>query len=110
MIEEVRSKRKVLVNLNIFFQISVSVFCVVATIFMIILFVWTVIIRNQINNLIQKFEEIAVTAKTTTGEIKDFIERTIASLEKFKESILTFEFIRKITSEVITLIKGNKKE
>jgi hypothetical protein len=77
---------------------------------MIILFVWTVIIRNQINNLIVKFEEIAVTAKTTSGDIKEFVERTIASLEKFKDSILTFEFVRKITSEVITLIKGNRKE
>jgi hypothetical protein len=82
----------------------------VATIFMIILFVWTVIIRNQINNLIVKFEEIAATAKTTNAEIKEFVERTITSLEKFKDSILTFEFVRKITSEVITLIKGNRKE
>jgi len=97
-------------SLNSFFQISVSIFCIVATVFMIILFVWTVIIRKQINNLIAKFEEIAVTAKTTSGEIKEFIERTITSLEKFKDSILTFEFVRKITSEVITLIKGNKKE
>ena len=97
-------------SLNSFFQISVSIFCIVATIFMIILFIWAVIIRKQINKLIQKFEEIAVTAKTTTGEIKDFVERTITSLEKFKDSILTFEFIRKITSEVITLIKSNKKE
>lgn len=97
-------------SLNSFFQVSVSIFCIVATIFMIILFAWAMIIRIQINKLIQKFEEIAVTAKTTTGEIKDFVERTIASLEKFKDSILTFEFIRKITSEVITLIKSNKKE
>jgi len=99
-------------SLNSFFQVSVSIFCIVATVFMIILFSWAMIIRIQINKLIQKFEEIAETAKTTTGEIKDFIERTIASLEKFKESILTFEFIRKITSEVITLIKSNnnKKE
>ncbi|MFA6492861.1 MAG: hypothetical protein WCV58_01850 [Patescibacteria group bacterium] len=77
---------------------------------MIILFIWAVIIRIQINKLIRKFEEIAITAKTTTGEFKDFIERTITSLEKFKDSILTFEFIRKMTSEVITLIKSNKKE
>ena len=97
-------------SLNSFFQISVSVFCIVATIFMIILFVWIVIIRNQINNLIARFEEIAATAKTTNTEIKEFVERTIASLEKFKDSILTFEFVRKITSEVITLIKGNRKE
>ena len=97
-------------SLNSFFQVSVSIFCIVATIFMIVFFYWAVIIRIQINKLIQKFEEIAVTAKDTTGEIKDFVERTIASLEKFKESILTFEFIRKITSEVITLIKSNKKE
>lgn len=97
-------------NLNSFFQLSVSIFCLVGTIFMIVLFVWAVIIRAQINRLIQKFEEIAVIAKTTTGEFKDFIERTIVSLEKFKDSILTFEFIRKMTSEVITLIKSNRKE
>jgi len=97
-------------NLNSFFQVSVSIFCLVGTIFMIILFIWAVIIRIQINKLIRKFEEIAITAKTTTGEFKDFIERTITSLEKFKDSILTFEFIRKMTSEVITLIKSNKKE
>lgn len=101
---------RISVTLNSFFQISVSIFCLVATIFMIILFVWATIIRIQINKLIQKFEEIAVTAKTTTGEFKDFIERTIVSLEKFKDSILTFEFIRKMTTEVITLIKNNKKE
>ena len=97
-------------NLNSFFQLSVSIFCIIASIFMIILFVWAVMIRIQINRLIVKFEEIAVTARSTTGEIKDFIERTIASLEKFKDSILTFEFIRKIATEVITLIKNNKKE
>lgn len=96
--------------LNNIFQISVSIFCIVATIFMIVIFTWAVIIRTQINNLIAKFKEIAITAKTTTGEIKDFIERTIVSLEKFKDSILTFGFIRKITSEIITLIKTNKKE
>ena len=97
-------------SLNSFFQLSVSIFCIVGTIFMVILFVWTVIVRAQINRLILKFEEIAVTAKTATGEFKDFIERTIVSLDKFKDSILTFEFIRKITAEVITLIKSNKKE
>lgn len=97
-------------NLNSFFQLSVSIFCDVGTIVMIIFFIWAVIIRIQINKLIKKFEEVADMAKTATGEFKDFIERTIAALEKFKESILTFEFIRKMTSEVITLIKSNKKE
>ena len=96
--------------MNSFFQVSVSIFCIVATIFMVVIFIWTVILRARINNLIEKFEEILASAKTTTGEVRDFIERTIASLEKFKESILTFEFVRKITSEVISLIKGNKKE
>lgn len=97
-------------DLNSFFQISVSIFCIVGTIFMIVLLIYAVIIRIQIGKLIKKFEEIAVTAKTVTGDVKDFIERTITSLEKFKDSILTFEFIRKMTSEVISLIKTNKKE
>ena len=76
---------------------------------MIVLFVWGVILRIQINKLIEHLEEVIATAKTVTGEVKDFIERTIAALEKFKESILTFEFIRKTTSEIIALI-NNKKE
>jgi hypothetical protein len=57
-----------------------------------------------------KFEEIAEVAKTTTGEFRDFIERTIHALDKFKDSILTLEFIRKIATEVIGLMKNNKKE
>lgn len=97
-------------NLESFFQISVSIFSIVATIFIVILLAWGITIRIQINKLIQKFEEIAATAKTTTGEFKDFIDRTINSLEKFKESILTFEFIRKMTAEVISLIKSKKGE
>lgn len=96
-------------SLNSFFQVSVSVFCIVGTIFMTVLLIWAVIIRIQIGKLIVKFDEIAATAKTTTNEFKEFIERTITSLEKFKESILTFEFIRKMASEVISLMKSNKK-
>ncbi len=96
-------------NLNSFFQISVSIFSIVGTVFMIVLLVWAIIIRIQIGKLIKKFEDIAVMAKTTTNEFKEFIERTIASLEKFKQSILTFEFIRKMATEVISLMKNNKK-
>ena len=97
-------------NLNSFFQLSVSIFCIIASIFMIVLFIWAVILRMQINKLMIKFEEIAEMAKTASGEFKAFIERTIHALDKFKDSILTLEFIRKIASEVITLIKNNKKE
>jgi hypothetical protein len=97
-------------SLNSFFQICVSIFSIVATIFMTILMVYAIIIRIQIGKLIKKFEEIAVEAKTATGEFRAFIERTIESLEKFKDSIMTFEFIRKMTTEVISLIKNNKKE
>jgi hypothetical protein len=77
---------------------------------MIVLFIWAVILRMQINKLMIKFEEIAEVAKTTTGEIREFIERIIAAIDKFKNSILTLEFIRKIATEVIGLMKNNKKE
>lgn len=97
-------------NLNSFFQISVSVFCIVGMIFMICLFIWAVILRSRISKLITKLEEITATTETVVGEFKDFIERTIASLEKFKKGILTFEFIRKLTSEIISLIKNKKGE
>jgi hypothetical protein len=97
------------VTLNAFFQVSVSVFCIVATIFMIVLLVWTVMLRIQLSKLIKKLEEISEIAKTTAGETKDFVERSIESLEKFKEGIFTFEFIRRIVTEIIELIKNNTK-
>ena len=96
-------------NLNDFFQISVSVFCIVATIFMIILFVWAFMLRVQLGKLITKLEDISKVAKTTAGEAKDFVKRSIESLESFKKSIFTFEFIRRIVTEIIELIKNNKK-
>ena len=97
-------------TLNSFFQVSVSVFCIVATVFMLTLFVWAITIKIQLSKLIKKLEEISEIAKTTAGEAKDFVERTIQSLEAFKNSIFTFEFIRKIATEVIDLIKHKKGE
>ncbi len=96
-------------DLNTFFQISVSVFCIVATIFILTLFVWAIMIRVQVHKLVIKFEEVLETAKTTTKEAKQFVERTIESLETFKTSIFTLEFVRRIVTETIELIKNNTK-
>jgi hypothetical protein len=96
-------------TLNDFFQISVSVFCIVGTIFMITVFVWAIMIRAQLGRLIVKLEEISEIAKSTAGDTKEFVDRTISSLETFKNSIFTFEFIRRVVVEVIDLIRNNKK-
>lgn len=96
-------------TLNSFFQISVIIFCTVATIFMLILFVWLIKFRIRLNKLIQKLEEISEIAKTTTLKIQDFLEETIESLETFKKSITTFKFIGQIITEIIKLFKNNKE-
>jgi len=96
-------------TLNAFFQVSVSVFCLVGTIFMVTMFVWAIIARAQISRLIIKLEEIADIAKSTAGDTKEFVDRTIASLETFKNSLFTFEFIRKVVVQIIELIKNNSK-
>ena len=96
-------------TLNDFFQVSVSVFCIVATIFMLTVFVWAIMLRVQLGKLITKLEDISEIAKNTVGETKDFVERSIESLESFKKSIFTFEFIRRIVTEIIELIKNNTK-
>lgn len=96
-------------TLNVFFQISVSVFCVVATIFMLTLFIWAIMLRIQLSKLIKKLEDISEIAKTTATDSKAFVERTIKSLETFKNSIFTFEFVRQIVTEVIKLISNNSK-
>ena len=77
---------------------------------MVVLFVWTNALRIQMNKLIGKFEEIATTAKTTTGEVKQFTERTIAALEKLRNNILSAEYIRRATTEAISIINHNHKK
>lgn len=96
--------------LETLFQISVSVFCLVATVFMLTLFVWAIMLKIQLGKLIVKLEEISEIAKTTAGEAKDFVERTITSLEAFKNSIFTFEFIRRIIAEAVDLIKNKQRK
>ncbi len=96
-------------NLNSFFQITVSIFSIIASIFMLTLFVWAIILHGQLSKLLKKLEEISDVAKTTANDAKEFIDRTIESLEAFKNSIFTFEFIRKIVTEIIELIKNNSK-
>ena len=66
-------------------------------------------LRSQLGKLIKKLEEISEIAKTTAGETKDFVERSIQSLETFKNSIFTFDFVRRIVTEIIELIKNNSK-
>ena len=95
--------------MNSFFQLSVSIFCIVGTIFMITLFVWAIMIQIQISKLINKLEEISEIAKDTANDAKSFIDRTIKSLETFKNSLFTFEFFRKIAMEVIDIVKNNAK-
>lgn len=95
-------------DLNTYFQISVSVFCTLAVIILIIFLVWSIMLKIQIGKLIKKIDEIIVEAKATSNEVKDFVERTIASLEKLKESIVTFEFIKKAAEEIISMVKNKK--
>lgn len=96
-------------DLNSLFQISASIFFILASLFLLVLLAGTISLKIQLNRLIKKLEEVTETAKTATSEAKEFIERTIESLEKFKNSILTFEFIQKLVSEIINLIKSKKK-
>ncbi|MEI8143407.1 MAG: hypothetical protein WCG48_02225 [Candidatus Berkelbacteria bacterium] len=96
-------------TLNDFFQVSVSVFCIVATVFMIMTFIWIVMLRSKLNKLIDKLEEISETARSTTGEIKQFVERIIQSLDDFRQSVFTLGFVSKIVNQVIGLISNNSK-
>lgn len=92
-------------NLNSVFQISVSVFCIIASIAILTLFVWSIMLRAQINKLIRKLLEISEIAKQTAGDSKAFVDRTIDSLENFRNSIFTFEFVRQIITQVVELIQ-----
>jgi len=94
-------------SLNVFLEVSVSIFCVTATILMLILFVWAIKFRIQISRLLKKLDDILDIAKKTASEAKNFTERTIQLLETFKKSIFTFDFATRIVTNIIKLIKNN---
>jgi hypothetical protein len=102
-------------DLTVFFQICVSVFCIVATLFLIIIIVNAVLLRLRLNKLINSLEQIAQNAAMSSDGIKEFIERTISSVERFKSMYFTYEALWKTATDVISLIKnrsltnGNKK-
>ena len=96
-------------NLDTYFQLSVSVFCTLASIAIVVSFVWAILLRSQINRLIKKLLEISEIARETAGDSKLFIKQTIEQLEKFKQSIFTFEFARRVITEVIGLIQSRPK-
>lgn len=75
---------------------------------MIVLFVWSNAARIKLNKLTNVLEDIAKAAQTTTGEIKEYIERTIYTIEKLKNSLITVEFIRRATTEVISIINQKR--
>lgn len=96
--------------LNSIFQISVIIFCLVGTVLMVTVFIWTIMLGEQIDKLIKKLEEIANVAKITADHTKDFVDKTIESLETFKKSVFTFDFIGRIVTEIIGFIKSSNKE
>ena len=96
-------------NLNTYFQISVSVFCNVATLAILVFVIFSFLLRAQVNKLMKQLMEISEIAKNTAGDSKAFVDRSIKSLESFRDSIFTFEFIRQIITQVVELISNNKK-
>lgn len=96
--------------LNSIFQISVIIFCLVGTVLMVTVFIWAMMLGEQIDKLMKKLEEIASIAKIAADHTKDFVDKTIESLETFKKSVFTFDFIGRIVTEIIGFIKNSNKE
>jgi hypothetical protein len=57
----------------------------------------------------KKLLEISEIAKQTAGDSQEFVQKTIEQLETFKQSIFTFEFARRVITEVISLIQSRPK-
>ena len=95
--------------LDTIFQISVSVFCILSTMLMITLFVWSIMLRGRLTKLIEKLEHMLEIVETIANDAKNFTERTIESVEEFKKNIFKFEFVRRIVTETIEFIKNNMK-
>lgn len=96
-------------TLDAFFQISVSIFCIITSVFMVVFFVWSILIRTRLNKLLRQIEEISEIAKNTAQDARAFTDRTIESIDAFKNSLFTLDSIRRVATNVISLIKNNTK-
>ncbi len=97
-------------GLETFFMLSVGIFCSISTIALILFFIWGIKFSIQLDKIAKQVEQIAIISKETAKDVKGFVDRTIATIEKFKENLVTVETIRKIATEVVEVIQKNKKK
>jgi hypothetical protein len=95
-------------DLTIFFQISVSIFCIVATFTLIFFAINAVLMRLKLRKLINSLEQIAQNAADSSDDIKEFIDRTIDSVDRFKSLFFTYETLWKTANSIIDLIKSRR--
>jgi len=96
-------------TVGLLFQLSVIVFCVVSTVFILVLFIWFILLRKRINILCAQLDEIFKIAKDTEKDVQSFVGQTIKSLEIFEKSLVSFKFIGKIATNLIELIRDYQK-
>lgn len=97
-------------GLEIFFMLSVGIFCSIATIVLVAFFIWGIKFSIQLDKIAKQVEQIAIISKETAHDVKGFVDRTIATIEKFKENLVTVETIRKIAMEVVDAVQKNRKK
>lgn len=95
-------------ELNNLYLISVSVFSILASVFMLLMGFFAVVLIVKLIRLARKAEELADFARETVGEVGQSLKDTSSSIETFVKGLFTVDAIKKTIVEVIELIKKRK--
>lgn len=92
-------------DLQSFYFVSSSVYSIVATIFIVIISVIAISTSIRVNRISEKVEEIAARGVEVSGEVKGFVDETLAKLERWQQNMLTFEGAKKLVMEVVDTVQ-----
>lgn len=97
-------------DLQNFYFVTNSISSILITIFLFVLIAILVSLYIKVSKLADKIDKVADNGIETSRDIKEFVHKTLESIDHFRQNILTFDSVRRITGEVMQAIKKHPKQ
>jgi len=97
-------------DLQSFYYFTSSIFSIVATIFIVIISVIAVATSIRVNRLAKRVEEISARGVEVSEEVKNFVSETLERINRWQQSMLTYESAKKLVMEIIETVQKVKEK
>ncbi len=96
-------------DLQSFYYFSNSIFSIVATIFIVIVSVIAIATSIRVNRFAKRVEEISARGVEVSEEVKNFVSETLERINRWQQSMLTYESAKKLVMEIIETVQKVKE-